>query len=105
MEADLNVAEIPHWEGGPIRFRYTRYLSAADNKWIRHGLFRAYHENGQVASEGHYTHGVEKGIWRDYHENGRLAAEGAYEAGQEVGAWKYWKSNGELEQAEHKPMK
>ncbi|MFZ5497239.1 MAG: toxin-antitoxin system YwqK family antitoxin [Verrucomicrobiota bacterium] len=97
MESELNIAEILYHNGGPIHFRYTRYLSPQGDKWIRHGLFRAYHVNGQLSSEGYYTHGFEEGIWRDYHENGQLAAEGAYEKGQKVGKWKYWNSNGENE--------
>src|SRR5687768_15384295 len=105
MESKLNVAEIPYHDGGPIRFRYARYLSPAGDKWIRHGLFRAYHMNGRLASEGYYHHGLEEGVWRDYHENGQLAAEGAYEGGKEVGLWKYWNSSGEFDRTEQKPTR
>jgi antitoxin component YwqK of YwqJK toxin-antitoxin module len=90
---ELNIAEIPY-ESGTIRFRYSRYLSGDGTKWIRHGLFRAFHENGSLASEGNYTDGVEDGLWRDYHENGQLAAEGNYECGVEVDPWRHWDSNG-----------
>jgi antitoxin component YwqK of YwqJK toxin-antitoxin module len=93
MSNELNIAEIPY-ETGEIRFRYSRYMASDGSKWIRHGLFRAYHKNGTLASEGNYVDGLENGVWRDYHENGRLAAEGTYEKGQEVGLWKYWDGNG-----------
>lgn len=102
MDADLNIAEIP-WEDGGIRFRYMRYLSADGKRWIRHGLFRAYHRNGTLASEGNYEHGLEQGLWRDYHENGQLAAEGAYSAGEEVGRWRYWNDRGEPDPDEDRP--
>ena len=92
---DLNIAEIPY-ESGAIRFRYSRYLSDDGAKWIRHGLFQAFHENGALASEGNYTHGVEDGLWRDYHDNGQIAAEGNFENGVESGEWRYWDSNGAL---------
>lgn len=53
-------------------------------RWIRHGLFAAYHEHGTVVSEGHDV---------DCKEDGLLArppsewdaAEGCYRAGQGVG--------------------
>ena len=88
---DLDIAVIPY-ETGETHFRYARYLSGDGSRWIRHGLFRAFHRNGALASEGHYQHGVEHGIWRDYHENGQLAAEGSYENGEEVGTWQYWEA-------------
>lgn len=96
MNADLNLAEILY-DTGEVRYRYSRHLAADGKRWIRHGLFRAYHKNGNLASEGHYQQGTEEGLWRDYHENGRIAAEGYYEGGQEVGAWKHWNDRGEIE--------
>ena len=93
--ADLEVAEIPH-PSGNLKFRYSRYQSDDGTKWIRHGLFRAYHENGVLASEGTYEQGVENGIWCDYHPNGTLAAQGNYENGKEIALWRYWNEDGSL---------
>jgi antitoxin component YwqK of YwqJK toxin-antitoxin module len=93
----LHIAEIPY-ESGAIRFRYARYMSVDGTRWVRHGLFVAYHENGQVASEGEYRDGLEEGLWRDYHENGQLAAEGHYHKGKEQGYWRHW-SPGGIEEA------
>lgn len=93
---DMQIAEIPY-PSGTIRFRYSRYLAADGSAWVRHGMFRAYHEDGALASEGNYEHGQEHGPWRDYHPNGQLAAEGSYANGSEVGAWKYWSAGGSLE--------
>lgn len=90
---ELNIAEITH-ASGAIKFRYARYLSEDGRKWIRHGLFCEYHENGAVISEGTYEHGAEHGLWRDYYPNGQLAAEGSYEHGREIGVWRYWKPDG-----------
>ena len=92
---DLSIAEIPH-ASGEIKFRYSRYLTGDGSKWIRHGLFRAYHENGALASEGTYEHGVENGIWHDYYPNGKLAAQGNYEQGIQIGVWQYWNEDGSL---------
>lgn len=85
----------PHDESiGAIRFRYTRYMAADGARWIRHGLFVAYHENGAVSSEGSYVHGSENGVWRDFHPNGQLAAEGSYLDGRETGMWRFWSADG-----------
>lgn len=91
--ADLQIAEIPY-PSGAVRFRYSRYLAADGSAWIRHGLFRAYHENGSLASEGNYEHGKESGAWRDYHPNGQVAAAGDYANGVQSGSWQYWSPNG-----------
>lgn len=93
MNPDLNIAEIPY-DGGEIQFRYSRYMSPDGSRWIRHGVFLAYHKNGGLASGGNYIDGLEEGSWRDYYENGKLAALGKYERGIEVGEWCYWDENG-----------
>ncbi|WP_407071275.1 toxin-antitoxin system YwqK family antitoxin [Xanthomonas arboricola] len=93
LMADLNIAEIPY-ESGVVRFRYSRCLSADGSRWVRHGLFCAYHEDGSLASEGIYEQGQEHGFWRDYHPNGQLAADGQYTHGTETGIWRYWSEAG-----------
>ena len=100
IKMDLNIAEIP-FDSGNIKFRYSRYLASDKSKWVRHGLFTAFHSNGTLASEGEYEHGFENGIWRDFHENGVLAAEGEYRNGKKFGIWKYWNLEGVLEENEY----
>ena len=89
----LDIAEILY-ESGSIRFRFSRYIAADGARWVRHGLFVAYHESGVVASEGQYVDGLEQGLWRDFHENSQLAAEGLYLNGKEHGYWRFWTSVG-----------
>jgi antitoxin component YwqK of YwqJK toxin-antitoxin module len=91
--SDLQIAEIPY-PSGSVYFRYSRYLSADESRWIRHGFFQAYHENGALASEGHYEHGREHGPWTDFYDNGQLAAEGVYNQGTQSGVWRYWSASG-----------
>lgn len=93
LEADLNIAEIPH-ESGAVKFRYARVLAPDRTRWIRHGVFVEYHEDGTVASEGQYIDGKEDGLRRDIYPNGHPAAEGHYRAGQKVGTWRFWKPDG-----------
>ena len=92
-ENDLNIAEI-HYDSGAIKFRYSRVLSLDGTRWVLHGFFLAYHVNGNVASEGHFTDGKEDGLWRDFHSNGVLASEGRYCLGRQVGVWRFWMSDG-----------
>jgi hypothetical protein len=100
MEADdrtLYIAEVP-FESGAIHFRYSRYPSDDRARWIRHGLFVAYYENGAIASEGNYEHGLEHGPWHDYHPTGHRAAEGAFVKGRKHGLWRFWSSDGREEE-------
>jgi len=90
---ELHIAEITFEDGG-IRFRYARKMSQDGSRWIRDGLFQAFHPNGALASEGSYRDGLEEGEWRDFHENGKCAAEGSYSQGTEVGTWRYWNADG-----------
>lgn len=94
----LHIAEIP-FEGGGIRFRYSRKMSPDGSRWIREGLFRAYHPNGALASEGMYRDGLEKGEWRDFHDNGQIAAKGSYDQGKEIGLWHFWNADGDADES------
>jgi antitoxin component YwqK of YwqJK toxin-antitoxin module len=95
-EPVLHIAEIPH-PSGAVAFRYARIPSADGTQWVRHGLFCAYDEDGQLVSEGGYENGLEDGLWRDFHSNGQLAAEGLYVAGKEHGLWRHWAPDGSPE--------
>ncbi|MCA1199458.1 hypothetical protein K9B35_15920 [Sphingomonas sp. R647] len=97
--SQLHIAEIPFEDGG-IQYRYARKMSADGTHWIREGLFRAFHPNGSLASEGSYVDGQEHGPWRDYHANGQIAAEGEYLDGIETGIWRYWTADGTLTASE-----
>lgn len=94
----LHIAEVPY-ESGQLKYVYSRYLADDGRRWIRHGLFRAFHPNGVLKSEGHYEHGAESGSWRDFHENGKLAAEGSYREGKADGLWRFWDEQGREERA------
>lgn len=82
--ADFEIAEILY-ENGAVKYRYSWYLASDGSRWIRHGLFVAYRENGTVVSEGNYDRGVEHGPWTDSHPGRSIAASGNYDQGNEVG--------------------
>lgn len=92
----IEMAESKSSEGG-LTFRFGRY-AGSDGRWVRHGEFRAFYENGSVASEGSYQDGLENGPWKDFHDNGKVAAEGAYIGGKEHGVWSYYAADGALEE-------
>jgi antitoxin component YwqK of YwqJK toxin-antitoxin module len=92
----LHIAEIP-FPSGAVKFRYSRVLAPDGSRWIRHGLFVQYHENGEVASEGSYVNGLEDGVWRDFHSNGQVASEGRFRNGKEEGLWRFWNAAGHEE--------
>ncbi|MDP8568958.1 toxin-antitoxin system YwqK family antitoxin [Methylophilus aquaticus] len=92
----IQIAEIP-FESGAIKHRYSRYMSEDKTRWVRHGLFTAFYENGSKASELQYEHGVEQGECIDYHSNGQVAARGQYHEGKEQGLWRYWAEDGSEE--------
>ncbi len=96
---EIDIAEIPH-ESGAVKFRYARVLAPDRSRWIRHGFFVAYYEDGTPASEGAYADGKEEGVWRDFHENGTLASEGTYRGGEKSGNWRYWRADGTEEPGE-----
>lgn len=93
--AELDIAEV-FYASGALRYRYSRYPAADGSRWIRHGPFVAYREDGTLASEGTYEHGVEHGVWKDFHPNGQLAALGNYDHGTEAENWVYWDADGRL---------
>lgn len=49
----LYIAEILY-ETGQVYFRYSRKMSDDRTKWIRHGQFTEYHQNGNIMSTGMY---------------------------------------------------
>jgi antitoxin component YwqK of YwqJK toxin-antitoxin module len=62
----------------------------------REGLWRFWHENGQLSLERGYVNGKEEGLRRAWHENGQLSLEGSCVNGEAEGFWRSWHENGQL---------
>ena len=60
------------------------------------GLWRAWHENGQLWQVFNLKDGEFDGLWRAWHENGQLNSETNYKDGKEDGLCRYWHENGQL---------
>ena len=64
----------------------------------KEGLWKYYHDNGQLKREGNYKDGKEDGLWKYYlFNNGHLTSEGYYKDGYENGVWKKYSLNGEIQ--------
>ena len=55
-------------------------MGTSDKK--KEGLYKTYHKNGQLESEGNYVDGRMDGLWKFYHENGQLKLEGNFNDGE-----------------------
>lgn len=88
----------------------------------KHGPFRTWHPNGQLARQGEfrynipvgtivywysngqkemegvYSEGKQEGTWTWWHVNGLKAIAGQYGDGTPVGSWSWWKDNGKIAQ-------
>jgi antitoxin component YwqK of YwqJK toxin-antitoxin module len=56
---------------------------------INVGLWKFWHENGKLSSEGEYRNGEREGLWKFWNENGELSSEGEYINGEREGLWKF----------------
>lgn len=60
---------------------------------FRNGIYRLWHENGNLDTEGEYLNGRE-GLWKSYYCNGIKEKEGYYNNGLKYGKWFYWYADG-----------
>lgn len=62
----------------------------------RTGLWRLYHDNGQLARTSTYENGELTGLVRDFHDNGQPASEMPFKSGKAEGEMKVFSYCGEL---------
>ena len=60
----------------------------------REGLWRWWHENGQLKVEENYVNDKEEGLYRWWYENGQLKQEGNHVNGEREGLWRFWNEKG-----------
>lgn len=65
---------------------------------LRHGFYRIYHENGNLALEHTYKDGQLDGVETIYHEDGSLAGVLALEGGKYQGSFVYYHPEGGVKQ-------
>jgi antitoxin component YwqK of YwqJK toxin-antitoxin module len=52
-------------------------------------------------AEANYLHGVKHGEWKIYYDNGQLAYQMFYSQGEKVGTWKHWDAEGKFVTQKH----
>jgi len=62
----------------------------------RDGLYRQWHDNGQLEDEGNYKGGGRDGIWRVWYWNGQQLNESNNKDGKKDGLMRVWMINGQL---------
>ena len=111
----LRGEQIFYYENGQVRERRN-----FDENGSFTGVFKSFHENGHLKSEGQYENGAMDGKWKfffksgnikeiifyknnvengpfiEYHENGKIAAEGTYINELENGLLKIYDDKGNL---------
>lgn len=68
---------------------------AARGEARQHGVWTAWHQNGQKMEEGTFDFGRRVGKFYSWHANGQKASEGDYHEGKQHGAWTWWHANGQ----------
>ena len=48
------------------------------------GIYKSYHQNGQLCSEVNYIDGLIQGIYKSYWDNGQLEGEVNYINGEQI---------------------
>jgi hypothetical protein len=70
------------WPGGNLKEWYMRASDSGDERgFVKHGQYRSWHENGQLAEEGRFEWGAQDGVWITWAENGQRLAEATYRRG------------------------
>ena len=77
----------------PLRMR-TVWCETEDG--LRHGPYKEWRENGQLATDFTYRLGVKDGLQRTWFKNGTLRSEETWRDGQPAGAFRHWHGNGQL---------
>jgi len=60
------------------------------------GKINYWYENGQPQTEGAYVDGRPHGVWTWYHPNGQKSIVGEYRDGVAVGSWTWWNADGKV---------
>jgi hypothetical protein len=67
-----------------------------DLNGMKNGIYRIWHENGNLFTEMMFVNDILNGINRRWYENGNLQFEGDYENGKQKGLTKIWDEEGKI---------
>ncbi|NQU48244.1 MAG: toxin-antitoxin system YwqK family antitoxin [Planctomycetes bacterium] len=77
------------WEDGTPRLEYEIQQESGKDP-VRHGDFKRWFQNGELAEKGKYRNGVKSGTWFTYYESGDVKSSGKYNKDNQKGAWKFY---------------
>ncbi len=63
---------------------------------VRHGPYRAWHDDGAKSVAGQYQDGQRDGDWAEWHVNGQRKNELSYRAGKPDGRFTEWDESGDV---------
>lgn len=96
LRAERDGARIAErYASGQLIYEGEQVLDG-DGRWVRHGPWSAYYEDGSPWERGAYADGVEDGRWDWWYENGQPMSAGAFRDGVRVGPWSWWYPDGRL---------
>lgn len=61
-----------------------------DSKGLRTGLWKRYHQNGNLMWEGFFKRGGRHGLWIEYYSNNTIEFTGYYKNNIRTGIWKWY---------------
>ncbi len=88
LEPALQPKTLDDWHQGAMATYQPQGVA------VKHGLFTAWHPNGQIKMQGEYRFDLPVGVFVWHFANGQKAIEGAYEDGLQTGEWCWWHENG-----------
>jgi antitoxin component YwqK of YwqJK toxin-antitoxin module len=63
---------------------------------LNQGLYKTWHENGQLYIQGQFERGQKSGEWFTYYANGSLNTRGFYRNDEKVGVWNSYNLEGTM---------
>jgi antitoxin component YwqK of YwqJK toxin-antitoxin module len=93
---------VPEWKHGLWTAWHPNGQKKAEGEYREDkpvGPFAWWYESGQKQAEGEYVEGVPSGVWITWHANGVKESRGEYRRGSAVGKWMRWNAEGRLSEA------
>jgi uncharacterized protein len=77
-------------------------IGIIDESGMKQGLWKEFHDTGELHGEGNYLDGKRQNEWNFYYKNGQLEQSGRYNnAGLPHGPWKWYHDNGNIKREEN----
>ncbi|MFT4540352.1 MAG: antitoxin component YwqK of YwqJK toxin-antitoxin module [Planctomycetota bacterium] len=95
LRKQLDGQEVEEFYDNGQRW-YEAKQELQDGKWVRHGAWNAYWDNGQIHEDGAYANGVEQGVWKWLHSDSTPMAHGRFLEGRREGPWVFFHESGHV---------